>query len=169
MKILTKEAYCINVTNSNSGLEEPFSKINIDVWAKNLDVEMIWNKKKLKWLLILTVNPDWSTMVSVATLASAFCCAFGWEREISCACLGCLGWSLELRGQHPVLQSGAVCPKISFKLLKANLGQCVVSKRIKVMGGYWRKQRGRLVSRLKKLVLEESKFSWDETWTNRIC
>ena len=39
MKILTKGTY-LNVTNSNSGLEEPFGKINIKVWAENLDVEM---------------------------------------------------------------------------------------------------------------------------------
>ena len=87
VKILTLEAV-LNVTNSNSGLEEPFGKINMLKWIET--------KKKLKWLLILTVNPEGSTIVSVATLASAFCCAFGWEREISCACLGCLGWSLEL-------------------------------------------------------------------------
>ena len=39
MTILTKDAY-LNVTNSNSGLEEPFGNINIEVWAKNLDVEI---------------------------------------------------------------------------------------------------------------------------------
>ena len=52
VKILTLEAV-LNVTNSNSGLEGPYGKINIEVWAKNLDVEIYWSKKKLKWLLIL--------------------------------------------------------------------------------------------------------------------
>ena len=51
MKILTKDAY-LNDTNSYSGSEEPYVKINrkqyIGVRAKNLDVEMSWNKKKLK-------------------------------------------------------------------------------------------------------------------------
>ena len=46
MKILTKDAYL------NSGLEEPFGKINIEVWAKNL-VEMNWNKKEIEMIVDL--------------------------------------------------------------------------------------------------------------------